>query len=163
MDFEDLEAACALALSKRLTSLEQIRTAVAASPPRPGIGHLRELAAAPEGPALTRSGNERRMLQLVRQAAFPHPELNVVVCGKELDLYWSDALLGVEVDAFGTHGSPLAFEADRHLDTDFKAAGIEVLRFTASRIRQHPHAVVARLAAVLALRLGGLPFNRQRR
>ncbi len=162
MGFEDLEAACALAISKRLTTLEQIRTAAASSPPRPGIGHLRKLAASPEGPALTRSGNERRMLQLVRQAELPNPEPNVVVCGKELDLYWSDALLGVEVDAFGTHGSPLAFEADRHLDTDFKAAGIEVLRFTASRIRKHPHAVVARLSAVLALRLGGLPLKWRR-
>jgi very-short-patch-repair endonuclease len=160
--FDQLEAACALTLSKHLASRERLRTAVSESPPRPGIDNLRRLVGAESGPEVTRSENERLMLRLVRQAELPPPECNVIICGKEVDLYWPDAKLAVEVDAFGTHGAPRPFEADRELDADFKAAGIEVLRFTGRRIRANPHAVLARLAAVLSMRLGGLPVKRWR-
>ena len=81
---------------------------------------------------------------------------------KELDLYWPEAKLGVEVDAFSTHGSIASFEDDRKVDADLDAADIRVVRFTGRRIRDRPEAVVARVAAILALRLGGLPPPRRR-
>jgi very-short-patch-repair endonuclease len=86
----------------------------------------------------------------------------VVVAEKELDLYWHDARLGVEVDAFSTHGSAAAFEDDHKVDTDMEAADIRIVRFTGRRIRSQPEAVIAKLAAILALRLGGLPPPRRR-
>lgn len=160
LPIDALEAACALALSKDLVSRERLISAVNDSPPRPGIGQLRSLMSS--GPALTRSGNERLMRGLVQRAGLPEPSLNATIWGKEFDLYWPEAKLAVEIDAFGTHGAPAPFEADRRLDADFAAAGIEVLRFTGRRIRAEPLAVVARLAATLALRLGGLPPSRRR-
>ena len=87
----------------------------------------------------------------------PQPHYNAPVLGKELDLYWPEAKLGIEVDAYSTHGDAASFEDDRRLDADFGAAGIEIRRFTGPRIEHHPHAVIARIAALLTLRLGGLP------
>ena len=58
--------------------------------------------------------------RLVTQAELPQPTYNVVVLGKELDLYWPEARLGIEVDAYGTHGGRAAFEDDRKVDADLE-------------------------------------------
>ena len=92
----------------------------------------------------------------------PQPTYNAVVLGKELDLYWPEARLGIEVDAFGTHGGRAAFEDDRKVDADLAAANLDVRRFTGRRIERASHAVVARIAALLTLKLGGLPPPRRR-
>jgi very-short-patch-repair endonuclease len=156
---DELEAMCALAIRRRLVSWAALRHVATNGPGRPGLPALRR---ATRAPALTRSGNERLMLALVRRAELPEPETNIVVADKELDLYWPDAKLGVEVDAFSTHGSIASFEDDRKVDADLEAADVRVVRFTGGRIRERPEAVVARLAAILALRLGGLPPRRRR-
>ena len=152
LDEDELEAMCALAFRKRLVSRALLLREINAQGRRPGLPALR---AAIRNPALTRSGNERRMLALVRRAELPEPQTNVVVAEKELDLYWPEARLGVEVDAFSTHGSAAAFEDDHKVDADMEAANLRVVRFTGRRIRSRPEAVVAKLAAILALRLGG--------
>ena len=156
---DELEAICALALRRRLVSWATLRHTIATEVRRPGRAALSEAIRAP---ALTRSGNERLMLALVRRADLPEPETNVVVAEKELDLYWPDARLGIEVDAFSTHGSIASFEDDRKVDADMDAADIRIVRFTGRRVRQRPEAVIARVAAILALRLGGLPPPRRR-
>lgn len=160
VDADVLEAMVALAVRRNLLSLAGLRRTIETSAARPGLPALR---AAARAPALTRSGNERLLLSLVRRAELPEPETNVTVEDKELDAYWADARVGVEVDAFSTHGSLAAFEDDRVLDVDMEAADIRILRFTGSRIRRRPEAVAARIAAVLTLRLGGLPPRRRRR
>ncbi len=159
LDPDALEAMCALAFRRGLVSRGGLLEAIELQGRRPGLPALR---AAARDPALTRSGNERRMLVLIRRAELPEPKANVVIAGKEIDLYWHDARLGVEVDAFSTHGSAAAFEDDHKLDADMEAANLRVIRFTDRRIRAQPEAVAARLAAILALRLGGLPPPRRR-
>jgi len=159
LDPDVLEAMCALAFRRGLVSRGGLLEAVERQGRRPGLPALRTAA---RDPALTRSGNERRMLALVRRAELPEPRANVVVAGKELDLYWPEARLGVEVDAFSTHGSAAAFEDDHKLDADMEAANLRVVRFTGRRIRARPEAVAAKLSAILALRLGGLPPPRRR-
>ncbi len=147
-DVDELEAIWALFVRKRVASRGALRTAVERSPPRPGIAKLRSLAA----PQLTRSPPERELLRLIRLAALPQPETNVQVGGKEVDMWWPEQRLVVEVDAYGTHGSVEAFERDRWTDTDFDMVGIAVRRFTRRQIQGLPYAVVARLAALLAQR-----------
>lgn len=156
LDPDELEAAVARAVRSGLVSRAQLREAE----PRPGIVALRQAAA---DPALTRSGNERLLVSLLRQAELSGFDTNVVVEGKELDVYWPEAKLAIEVDAYGTHGDAATFEDDHLLDADFEAAGIKLLRFTGRRIRARPHAVTARIAAALTQRLGGLPVPRRRR
>jgi len=159
LDGKQLETVCALSLHKGLVSRSVLAARLRDSPRRTGLAALRAAAADPH---LTRSHHERRLRELVRLAELPHPETNVVVHGKELDLYWPEAGLGIEVDAYGTHGGTAAFEDDRKVDADLAAADLDIRRFTGTRIQRHPFAVIARLTALLTLKLGGLPPPRRR-
>lgn len=64
-------------------------------------------------PALTRSEAERRFLELVRRARLPEPRTNARVGRYEVDFYWPDHGLIVEVDGFAFDSSRRAFERDR--------------------------------------------------
>jgi very-short-patch-repair endonuclease len=103
-------------------------------------------------PTLTRSEAERRLRRLIRAARLPRPHTNARVAGHEVDFLWPSHRLVVEVDGFAFHGSRAAFERDRVRDADLLAAGYRVVRFTWRQITCEPHAVVARLAALLQAR-----------
>ena len=98
----------------------------------------------------TRSGFERRFLELVREAELPEPAMNVFVAGHELDAYWEEARFGVELDTYATHGSRLSFEDDRVRDDDFLHAEIVTTRVTETRLDREPGAVVDSLRRHLA-------------
>lgn len=72
----------------------------------------------------------RRMLALCREHGLPEPRANLFVAGHEVDLYWPDARLAVEVDSERAHGTTGAFHEDRHRDRIFAAEGIQVARVT---------------------------------
>jgi hypothetical protein len=90
----------------------------------------------------TRSGLERRFLELVREAGLPEPSMNAFVAGHELDAYWEEAHFGVELDTYDTHGSRLSFEDDRVRDDDFLHAELATTRVTETRLDREPGAVV---------------------
>jgi hypothetical protein len=100
----------------------------------------------------TRSGFERRFLEVVREAGLPEPAMNVFVAGHEIDAYWEAAHFGVELDTFETHGSRLSFEDDRVRDDDFLHAGIATTRVTETRLDRQPGAVIDSLRRHLARR-----------
>jgi hypothetical protein len=102
----------------------------------------------------TRSGLERRFLEVVREAGLPEPAMNVFVAGHEIDAYWEAARFGVELDVFETHGSRLSFEEDRVRDDDFLHAGIDTTRVTETRLDREPGAVIDSLRRHLARRDG---------
>jgi hypothetical protein len=90
----------------------------------------------------TRSGFERRFLEVVRDAGLPEPAMNFFVAGHELDAYWEDMRFGVELDTYETHGSRLSFEEDRVRTDDFLHAGLVVTQVTETRLEREPAAVV---------------------
>ena len=102
----------------------------------------------------TRSGFERRFLELVRKAGLPEPTMNVFVAGHELDAYWEEARFGVELDSYETHGSRLSFEDDRIRDDEFLLAEIATTRVTEARLERRPGAVIDSLRRHLARRSG---------
>ena len=106
----------------------------------------------------TRSGFERRFLEVVREAGLPEPAMNVFVAGHELDAYWEEAHFGVELDTYATHGSRLSFEDDRVRDDDFLHAEIVTTRVTEGRLDREPGAVVDSLRRHLARRAGRAPL-----
>jgi len=117
-----------------------------------GAAHLERLLAHEAGPQMTRSKAERLMLALLRRATLPAPTTNTVVAGHELDLFWSNQRLNVEIDGFVVHSTRASFEADRRRDAELQSIGYQIARFTWRQIIDEPEAVAARVASMLALR-----------
>jgi hypothetical protein len=105
-----------------------------------------------EKPVFTRSGLERRFLEVVREAGLPEPAMNLFVAGFELDAWWADQRFAVELDVYETHGSRLSFEEDRERDDALLHAGIETTRVTGPRLAREPEAVVDSIRRHLARR-----------
>jgi hypothetical protein len=107
-----------------------------------------------ERPVFTRSGLERRFLEIVREAGLPEPAMNAFVAGHEVDAWWESHRFGVELDVYATHGSRLSFEEDRVRDDELLLAGIETIRVTGPRLDREPAAVVESIRRHLARRSG---------
>jgi very-short-patch-repair endonuclease len=78
------------------------------------------------------------------------PQTNAVVHGEEVDAYWPEHHLIVEVDAFATHGDRVAFERDRRKRARLTAEGLTVLAVTDRRLDHEPLAIAATIAQALA-------------
>jgi very-short-patch-repair endonuclease len=144
----------ARALERLLDHAEMLRLVDFADlriePGRRGAPALRAALAHYEGPTLTRSELEKRFLDLCDEHRLPQPMANTRIEGIEVDFAWPDARLIVEVDGYGYHRSPSAFESDRERDVTLAIAGWQVLRFTWAQVSRRPawvaRAVVKRLA-----------------
>jgi very-short-patch-repair endonuclease len=84
------------------------------------------------------------------RAKLPRPLTNVVVHGYEVDLYWPEHRLVVEVDGFAYHSTRAAFEHDRLRDARLQAHGLRVSRVTWRQIAGTPEALLVRLAGAIA-------------
>lgn len=100
------------------------------------------------GSAGTKSANEDAFLTLLQLAGTPQPLVNTVQDGEELDFYWRDHKLNVEVDGPG-HARPPSKRADARRDRKLEAAGYIVVRFTDVEIERRPADVLARLLRCL--------------
>jgi very-short-patch-repair endonuclease len=96
-----------------------------------GIGTLKRLVGqmAPVH-RLTRSTLEDIFIAHCRENRLPEPQVNSMVEGLEVDLFWSGARLVVELDGYESHGDRFAFERDRRRDASLVCAGYRVVRFT---------------------------------
>ncbi len=121
------------------------------------VGHhghkrLREAIALYKPSSFTRSGLEKRFLELCIEAGLPQPHTNYVEHGFELDCYWPEFRFAVELDVFETHGTRAAFERDRKRQEDLLLAGIAMTRVTGPRLEREPEAVMARVRRLLEQR-----------
>ena len=145
------ELACDRAMVDRIVTPGQIAELLARTRGRRGGALLAAmLARLSGGPTLTRSEAEELLLRLVRLAMLPDPRVNSRVHGYEIDFYWPQERVAVEVDGYRFHSSRRAFEHDRRKDAALQAAGIIVLRVTWRQLQDEPFAVVALLARLLA-------------
>jgi very-short-patch-repair endonuclease len=143
-DYE-LESAVAEAFALRLTNRAALLRAVRKTGRRRGVSRLRALLDGGRGPKRTRSGPERRLLSLLRNAGLPEPLTNHKIGPWEVDFFWPAQSFVVEVDAYSTHSSPFAFERDRRKDAELSDHGLAVLRVTRVQLRDEPEQVIARL------------------
>jgi very-short-patch-repair endonuclease len=148
----ELEQAVAKAYRDHRTNRRRLTHLLARYPRRPGTRPLRKALGRATRPALTRSRPERRLLKLIRKAGLPEPELNFKTERYELDLYWPEYRLAVEVDTLWTHGSESSFDADRRRDAELAADGIQVIRLTDVGIADEPERQIALIAQALARR-----------
>src|SRR5205807_10000736 len=100
-------------------------------------------------PAFTRSKAEQLFLSLIRQAQLPTPQVNARLLGYEVDFYWREQRLIVEIDGYEFHRDRRAFERDRARDAALTAAGYRVIRITWRALAERPLETIARLAQAL--------------
>jgi very-short-patch-repair endonuclease len=101
---------------------------------------------------MTRNDAERAFLRLCKDHAIPAPQSNVLVGGYEVDFYWPNAGLVVELDGAATHNTRRAFVADRRRDRRLAEQGVQVLRVTWWDLVDDAAGVAATLRRVLLAR-----------
>jgi very-short-patch-repair endonuclease len=72
--------------------------------------------------------------------------MNTQVADYEVDAYFPEHDLVVELDSWRHHGTRAAFERDRTRDADLHARGIATVRFTYQQIMTRQQWVANRLA-----------------
>ena len=112
---------------QRLFDLNALTATVNNNPGRRG-STLLKVAADP--PQLTRSEFENRFLAFCVRHELPAPRTNRIVLGYEVDAFWPDANLIVELDGYAAHSTRRAFQADRERDRRLIAAGFRAIRLT---------------------------------
>lgn len=119
----------------RLLDLTRISATIARTPGHHGLPTILSLIARAEEAPRTRSELERTFLDLCRDHHLPRPELNVIVHGYEVDAYFRDAGLVVELDSFAFHHhTRRSFESDRARDIALHLAGLRPIRLTHRRL-----------------------------
>jgi very-short-patch-repair endonuclease len=83
----------------------------------------------------THSQIEREFKAWLKSRGIRLPSRNHEIGAIRVDCLWEDAALVVEVDTFGTHGTPFSFEDDRQRDAYLLARGFRTLRVTPQRWR----------------------------
>jgi hypothetical protein len=151
----------------RLFDLAAIERVVERLPRRRGRGRLAlVLAAYTPDKAFTRSGEERRFLRMCERYGLPRPQANLWVHEQEVDFYWPDARLAIELDGGPWHQTVSAFHEDRARDRALGRYGIQVNRVTSEDLKR-PAALSRELKKIRAARLldpgSGAAWGRGRR
>lgn len=150
------ERAVDYALSRRLVTVRRLRQVLdePGGRGRAGTALLRRLVDARSDIAHPPTGLELRVLQLIRQAGLPVPQLQVDVGDDawigRVDFRWDTnppVILEVDSDVF--HTSLLDREADAARDARLRAAGHVVGRVTEQQVWHRPREVVAVVNALL--------------
>jgi hypothetical protein len=108
---------------------------------------IKELLAGGHNP--TKSELEALFVEVCILADVPTPQLNVIVGGVEVDAYFPEQRLIVELDSYAWHSGRRGFESDRYRDRHHLRAGIPTLRFTWESMTSDPRAEAALLRDVL--------------
>jgi predicted transcriptional regulator of viral defense system len=117
----------------RLTH-DQLRRQIRRHPKAKGRRQLRQLL--DEGERRTRSALEDAVAERLRGEGVHH---NVLIGGHEVDLYFPDRRLVIEVDSEKYHDTPTSLLLDAEKDRELAARGIEV-----QRVRQTDPAAASR-------------------
>ena len=104
----------------------------------------------------TRSTLEDDFLAFTERFGLPRPQVNVWVAGREVDAWFPEERLIVELDGWDFHSARDRFEGDRDNDATALALGIPTCRFTDERMKRDPEDEAARLWAILRARRASL-------
>jgi very-short-patch-repair endonuclease len=104
--------------------------------------------------AKTKSELERAFRALCRKGDIPAYEVNHRLCGIQVDAFWPDLGVVVELDGVEGHATPAQVHRDRRRDLKLRAAGYVVLRYSYHQVLSEPESVLADLRAALASAAG---------
>lgn len=146
-----LDDAFDCSLEHRLYDHTKLTALLDRSTGRSGLRALRDRASeAPDEAPILRSHLERQFRRLCRAHSIPPPATNVLVEGIEVDAYWPQARLVVELDGFAYHRDRETFERDRARDRRLLLAGHRVMRLTADDLTHRAARVAKEVLAALA-------------
>jgi hypothetical protein len=138
-----------LRLSNGLTE-EQLRDVLERFPRHPGAQRLRALAGMHRG--ATRSGLEDKLADFCERWGLPEPIVNEKINGREVDAYFPNERLIIEVDGYDVHSGRVSFEDDRDRDAEMLALDLPTVRVTEERMDNEPAREAERLRRILANR-----------
>ena len=147
----ELEQAAAIAERRGLVSAARLASLPDRYRGHRGAALLRAVILSAEGPRLSRSEAESRVRDLIHDGGLPQPRMNVLVHGLEVDFYWPDHLIVVEVDGYRFHDRRSRFESDRDRTSLLAAHGIQVVPLTWRQIVEKPVATAVRLDRILRI------------
>jgi len=129
---------------------DKVEATLKRSPGRRGHKPLRVLLSDLHAEPLLRSELEGTFVNLCDSQRLPHPITNTDVDGYEVDAFWPDHNLVVEVDSRKHHLNGKAFEDDRLKDAELVAAGYRVIRVTHRHLKHDPAGAARRIRAAIA-------------
>lgn len=121
-------------------------------PRHPGARRLRPFVERPTGP--TRSEFEDAFVAFTERYGLPTPRINVRIAGREVDAFFPDERLIVELDGYEFHSSRESFRENRERDAAMLALGLVTVRITWDRLHGTPDTEAARLGEILQGRRG---------
>ncbi|MGZ4192704.1 MAG: hypothetical protein ACXVRW_09650 [Solirubrobacteraceae bacterium] len=127
-----------------LASLADVLTR---NPHHPGAKLLRAFVEDPSSP--TRSPFEDDFRAFAARYGLPTPLINTRVNGYEVDAYFPEHNLIVELDGWDFHRDREAFETDRERDAENLRAGCRTVRITQQRMTDEPDGEAGRLQDIL--------------
>jgi hypothetical protein len=150
-DLREVRALVAGVVQQRRCSVELL-AAELAEPRLPGSALVRQVLA--EVDLGIRSVAEGDLMDLIRRSTLPQPLYNPsLYVGRELlavpDAWWPAASVAAEADSVEWHLSPDDWRRTTQRHDRMTAAGIAVLHFQPSQIRQEPAEVVKRIAGAI--------------
>lgn len=146
-----LQRAYEAAAKREIIDLRAIERLLDRSNGRRGVGRLRALIDYnPAAAAQAKSELELLFLDLVRLAGLPTPQVNVLVEGYEVDAYWPEARLVVELQSYEHHSDLKTFKRDHIKGARLKLAGCEFLPLTFWQVTEEGHATAATVSALLS-------------
>jgi len=146
----DIERAIDRMLVERVGSLGQLQELLRRAGRHAGRAVLQDIVSGYTTSTFTRSEAEERFLALVRRGGLPHPLVNAKRLGYEIDFFWPDHGVAVEIDGFAFHRTRDRFEDDHERDRKLRKAGITVIRVTWGQLEREPAAVLVDVAQALA-------------
>lgn len=149
-DRSALERAFEAAERRELLDMEAVRLTCRRNPGRRAHRQLRSLLPSLSRVEPIRSELERLFHRVCRLSNLPRPQVNARVGRFEVDAFWPDAGLVVEVDGWEFHRTRAAFERDRARDAALIVAGYRVIRITWRQVRDDPAGVASTIRRLLA-------------
>ena len=140
------------AAHKRRLNLDAIEDALARHARRPGLARLKDALRAYR-PRPHRKSNLERAFDawLLEHPEIPEPQRNVYIGGWEIDCWWPDQRVALELDGRDYHIAVAEMERDRLKDTKLQIMGIKPMRVTGDRWDGDRAGVHADLLALLQL------------
>jgi hypothetical protein len=151
----ELERLITLAVRRQILTHHKLESALQRDIRRPGIGTLKAAYAAYR-PRPDRASNLERAFDrlLVRHPEIPEPVRNFRLGPWELDNYWPEQKVVLELDGRPYHVAVQDMERDRFRDAQLLREGICTLRITDQRFEADPTGSFDDLLAVLGLASG---------